>query len=318
MDLSRHLRYFVVVAEQLHFTRAAELLGIAQPPLSQAMRRLERELDVDLFHRSPHGTELTTAGRLLLDEARALLAAETRLRTLMRKVRDGDLGTLRTGVPPDVPAALLHELLRRCAEQAPGLDIDLHEAGTTEQLRLLTEGRLDVGLVHPPVDATGLTTGPRASIPLGVVLPRTSPLARLDEIGVADLDGHALILAPRDGAPGWHDHLLDTCRTHGFVPARIRHAQAPEFLLGLVLAGHGVALQPESVAHREPRVAWRPLEQRPLHLHTAAVWPRRGAHPAAAGFADLVIDVLSVVEPPALIGHDRYDAARPWTVVYPR
>jgi DNA-binding transcriptional LysR family regulator len=317
-SLSRHLRYFLVVAEELHFTRAAEVLGIAQPPLSQAMRRLERELAVDLFERSPRGVALTTAGRVLLDEARGLLAAETRLRTLMHRVRDGDLGTLRAGVPPEIPAAALHELLRRLAGQAPGLDVDLHELSSAEQLRMLSEARLDVGLVHRPIDAADVTVGPCARVTLGAVLPRTSPLARADEIDLADLAGHDLILAPRAGAPGWHDHVLDVCRTHGFNPVRVRHAQAADFLLGLVLAGRGVALLPQAVAGREPRVAWRPLRGRPLQRETAGVWPQRPPHPAVASFVELAVDVLSDSPPATAVGAGPATGpARPWSVVYP-
>lgn len=317
MDLSRHLRYFLVVAEELHFTRAAEVLGIAQPPLSQAMRRLERELDIELFERSSRGTALTTAGRLLLDEARGLLAAEARMRVLMRKVRDGDLGTLRAGVPPEFPAVALQELLRRLAEQSPGLDIDLHELSSAEQLRMLPEARLDVGLVHRPIDAVDITVGACARVQLGALLPRTSPLARLDEISLADLSGHALVLAPRAGAPGWHDHVVDVCRAHGFIPAGVRHAQAPEFLLGLVLAGRGVALQPEAVARREPRLAWRPLLGRPLHRETVVVWPRRTPHPAVSSFAELAVDVLSDATAITRPRNRHTGDARPWSVVYP-
>ncbi|GAA1543591.1 LysR substrate-binding domain-containing protein [Dactylosporangium maewongense] len=312
-DLSRHLRYFLVVAEELHFSRAAEVLGIAQPPLSQAMRRLERELGVTLFDRLPRGTELTDAGRALRDEAVQFLAAERRLRALMHSIRDGDLGTLRAGVPPETPAAALGELLRRLGEQAPGVDVDLQELTTAEQLDLLAAARLDVGLVHHPVDAADLRRGPVTRVRLGVVLPRVSPLARLTEVTAGQLAGQGLVVFPRVTAPTWYDTLLGQCRDLGFVPARVRHARNPEFLCGLVLAGLGVGLEREDTVRREPRVAWRPLAGDPLWQETSAVWPRRAPHPAAARFGELAGAVLR----PRADGPGRIlGSPGPWSVVF--
>ncbi|SCL17401.1 DNA-binding transcriptional regulator, LysR family [Micromonospora pallida] len=315
MDLLRHLRHFAVAAEELHFGRAAELLGIAQPPLSQSIQRLERELGVDLFDRSRRQVALTAAGRLLRDEARGLLAGEERMRALMHLVRDGKLGTLRAGVPPETPAVTLQALLRHLAEQVPGLDVDLQELTTGEQLRMLADARLDVGLVHHPVDAPDLRFGPTVRVPLGVLLPRGSPLARLPELALADLAGHGLVLPPRVTASGWHDHVLDVCRQHGFTPARIRHARNPEFLLGLVLAGHGVAFQPESVARREPRVVWRPVTGRPLRTTMSAAWPAQSPHPAAERFAEVAAATLDEGAPEPL-AVPQAEAARPWSVVF--
>ncbi|MEV5749980.1 LysR substrate-binding domain-containing protein [Actinoallomurus sp. NPDC052308] len=314
MDLSRHLRYFVVAAEELHFGRAAEVIGIAQPPLSQSIQRLERELGVELFDRSRRQVRLTTAGHLLLDEARELLAREERLRTLMRKAGDGALGVLRAGVPPETPAVALQALSRRITDEVPELDVDLQELTTAEQLRLLASAQLDVGLVHHPVDAADLRFGPTVDVALGVVLPRTSPLARLRELGLCDLAGHDLILAPRATAPGWHDHVLDVCRADGFTPARIRHARNPEFLLGLVLSGHGVAFEQEALARREPRVAWRPLAGDPLRRGMSAAWPADTAHPAAPRFGALAAAVLTGEGTPAT--PPAPDTPRPWSVVY--
>ncbi|MFI5911962.1 LysR family transcriptional regulator [Dactylosporangium sp. NPDC051541] len=314
-DLSRHLRYFLVVAEELHFGRAAEVLGIAQPPLSQAMRRLERELGVTLFDRLPRGTELTAAGRALRDEAPQFLAAERRLRALMHSIRDGDVGPLRAGVPPETPAAALGELLRRLGEQAPGLDVDLQELTTAEQLDLLASARLDVGLVHHPVDAADLECGPVTRVRLGVVLPRASPLARLPELTAGRLAGQGLVVFPRATAPDWYDTLLSRCRELGFTPSRVRHARNPEFLCGLVLAGLGVGLEREDAVRREPRVAWRPLAGDPLWQETSAVWPRRAPHPATARFGDLVREVLETRDdaPARILG-----APGPWSVVFDR
>ncbi|MEV0328193.1 LysR family transcriptional regulator [Micromonospora echinospora] len=315
MDLFRHLRYFVVVAEELHFGRAAERLGIAQPPLSQAIQRLERELGVELFDRSRRRVEPTPAGRLLLDQARGLLAGEERMRALMRMVREGTLGTLRAGVPPETPAVTLQALLRRLADRVPGLDVDLQELTTGEQVRMLADARLDVGLLHHPVDVPDLRFGPAVRVRLGVVLPRVSPLARLPEPTLADLAGHDLVLPPRVTAPGWHDHVLDVCRQHGFAPARVRHAHNPEFLIGLVLAGRGVAFEPESTARREPRVVWRPLAGHPLVRTTSAAWPAQAPHPAAERFADVAAETLAEAAPaPAVLRAP--EAPDPWTVVY--
>lgn len=321
MDLLRHLRIFVAVADELHFSRAADQLGMAQPPLSQAVRRLEKDLGAELFDRSHRQVRLTAAGMVLLDEARELLSREERLRTLTRRARDGGLGTLRAGVPPDTTVSMLSTLLSAIAEHSPGLSVDLQEFTTEEQLRLLASGGLDVGLVHQPVDATELRLGPEVCAELGVVLPRTSPLAQLPEVALAELSGHDLVLFPRAQAPGWYDRVLDTCRAEGFVPGRLRHASNPEFLLALVHAGHGVAFDQGPVARKEPRVVWRPLAGRPLVQRTTGAWlAGRSAHPAAPHFAELAAGVLARGHT-ATLRHDGSPGSpdgppRPWSVVY--
>ncbi|AXI78351.1 LysR family transcriptional regulator [Peterkaempfera bronchialis] len=319
MDLLRHLRIFVVVAEELHFSRAADLLGMAQPPLSQSIRRLERELGAELFDRSRRQVRLTASGAVLLEEARELLARDDRLRTRVLRARDGELGTLRAAVPPDTAAPVLPALLAACTDRSPGLRVDLLEATTEEQLRLLTSGRLDVGLVHQPVDAPDLVLGPAVAVELGVVLPRTSPLARQPEVALDELSGHDLVLFPRATAPGWYDGTLDLCRQGGFVPGRIRHARNPEFLIGMVAAGYGVAFDQGPVARKEPRVAWRPLSGRPLTQRIAGAWPARTPHPAARHFAELAAAVLSPARPSTPPGHSALPPSpphRPWSVVY--
>jgi DNA-binding transcriptional LysR family regulator len=294
---------------------------MAQPPLSQAVRRLEKELGAELFDRSQRGVRLSVAGAALLEEAHELLGREERLRTLARRAAEGGLGTLRAGVPPDTTAAVLSALLSACEAHAPGLRVDLQEVTTEEQLRLLTSGGLDVGLVHHPVDATELQLGPEISLELGVVLPRTSRLARLPEVELGELSGQDLVLFPRAHAPGWYDRVLDVCRVQGFVPGRLRHASNPEFLLALVTAGRGVAFDQGPVARKEPRVAWRPLAERPLTLRISGAWPAgRGAHPAARRFAELAHDVLARDHTAHTrrggIPHDGDEPPRPWSVVY--
>ncbi|MDG4802643.1 LysR substrate-binding domain-containing protein [Micromonospora sp. WMMD980] len=315
MDLLRHLRHFVVVARELHFGRAAETLGMAQPPLSQSIRRLEQELGTTLFDRSQRRVRLTTAGQLLLGEADDLLTGERRLRLLADRMGRGALGALRAGVPPETPAVTLRALLDGLAARAPGLDLDLHELTSAEQRRMLAEGRLDVGLLHHPVEEAGLRFGEPVDVTVGALLPRFSPLARGREVALADLAGLDLVTAPPATAPGWHAHLLTVCRRHGFIPRRVRPAGNPEFLLGLLLAGGAVAVEPATLARREPRLAWRPLAGAPLVRRISAAWPSRTAHPAAPMFGRLAAEVLAAPEVPTGPA-PRTPPERPWPVLF--
>ncbi len=313
MDHLRSLRYFLVVAEELHFGRAAERLGIAQPPLSQRIKRLEAELDATLFERGRRVT-LTEAGEVLRAEARDLLSRWDRMTTLVAKAERGETDALRAGVPPDLPGRLLAEILTRFAEECPAVRLDLQELTTAEQARLLADRELDAGLLQLPVDVVGLDLGPAVDTPLGVVLPRDSPLARSTRLALTDLAGEGLVHAPRAAAPGSYDALLRTCWDHGFRPASIRHARNPEFVLGLVLAGHGVAFEPN--VRKEPRVVWRPLEGEVLRARTAFAWPSTSPHPQAAKLAEIAAEVLqddgvSRLVPPS-------EGPRPWDVFYER
>ncbi|MDS0135486.1 MULTISPECIES: LysR substrate-binding domain-containing protein [unclassified Amycolatopsis] len=313
MDHLRSLRYFLVVAEELHFGRAAERLGMAQPPLSQRIRRLETELGARLFERGRRVT-LTEAGEVLRAEARDLLSRWDRMTALVAKAERGELDSLRAGVPPDLPGRVLAAILTKFAEQCPAVRLDLQELTTAEQARLLADRALDAGLLQLPVDAAGLELGPVVDTPLGVLLPRDSPLALRARLTLADLAGEGLVHAPRAAAPGSYDTLLRTCWDHGFRPAAIRHARNPEFVLGLVLAGHGVAFEPG--ARKEPRVVWRPLEGEVLRTRMAFAWPSTTPHPQAAKLAEVAAEVLQHdgVSRPA----PEPQAARPWDVFYER
>ncbi|MEU4252341.1 LysR substrate-binding domain-containing protein [Amycolatopsis sp. NPDC026612] len=314
MDHLRSLRYFLVVADELHFGRAAERLGIAQPPLSQRVKRLEAELGAKLFERGRRIT-LTEAGEVLRAEARDLLSRWDRMTALVAKAERGELDSLRAGVPPELPGRVLAAILTKFADECPTVRLDLQELTTAEQARLLADRGLDAGLLQLPVDVVGLDLGPVVDTPLGVVLPRDSPLARRTELTLADLTGEGLVHSPRAAAPGNYDALLRTCWDHGFRPAAIRHARNPEFVLGLVLAGHGVAFEPGP--RKEPRVVWRPLTGEVLRSRMAFAWPPASPHPQAAKLAEIAAGVLeddgvSRIVPP------EPRAARPWDLFYDR
>ncbi|GGT03339.1 LysR family transcriptional regulator [Nonomuraea spiralis] len=262
MDLVRHLRYFVVVAEELHFGNAAIRLGMAQPPLSQRIKRLEEELGVRLFDRSARQVRLTEAGRLLLGEAREIVTRVERLREL---ARHGEGGLLRIGVPPDLAASVIAALVAGFRGTNPDVRLVPAENWTADQVTALAEGTIDVGLVRHPVSAPGLEFGQMLVQPQGVLLAEDDPLAGAGEVHLADLAGRELLMPPKEGEPGWHAETLAECRRHGYVPGQVHQGAG----LGLVLAGQAVAFGPRADI---PGLAWRPLLGSPIACRLSTAW----------------------------------------------
>ncbi|MBD0669993.1 LysR family transcriptional regulator, partial [Streptomyces sp. CBMA156] len=241
MDLIRHLECFAAVAEESHFGRAAARLGMAQPPLSQRIQRLERELEVRLFERTSRQVTITKAGLLLLPEARELLARSEALRAAARRIRDGDSALLRAGLPPDIAGDTVAALLTGFQDRRSGVELELHELSTADQLARLAARELDVGLIHHPCDVTGLELGPVLRRDLGVLLPREAEAARSAEVPLTALAGFDLVLFPRSGAPVLYDDLLTTCARGGYRPPAVRHVQGASFVRGLVRSAGAVA-----------------------------------------------------------------------------
>lgn len=280
MDLVRHLRYFTVVAEELHFGNAAIRLGMAQPPLSQRIKRLEEELGVRLFDRSARQVRLTEAGRALLGEAREIVARVDRLREL---ARHGHGPVLKVGLPPDLGAAVIAGLVAGFRESNPDVGLAPAEIWTADQVTALAEGAIDVGVVRHPVTAPGLRFGQILAQPLGVLLAEDDPLARGGEVHLADLAGRELLMPPREGEPGLHAEVLAECRRHGYVPPRVHEGAG----LGLVLAGMAVAFGPRG---QQPGLAWRPLLGSPIICRVSVAW--RAETAAVAGFAEVAVRTL--------------------------
>ncbi len=293
VNLVGHLRCFVVVAEELHFGHAAERLGMAQPPLSQRIQRLERELGVRLFDRSSRKVELTAPGRLLLDEARDVLARVDRIYSVAERARLGEVGTVRAGLPSDLGGRVVAALIAAFRAHRPDLRLDLRETGTAEQVRALADGALDAGVVRHPCDSRGLELGPLLGQPLGVLLPAGADLAASPEVHLADLGGRDLVVPPREEAPGAHDELLAGCRRHGYAPAAVHEARHPQFALGLVLAGTAVALAPRT--DDAPGVTWRPLVGEPLAWRTSCAWRRTRDPEHARAIADFTSVATAVL-----------------------
>jgi DNA-binding transcriptional LysR family regulator len=308
-----HLECFVTVAEELHFGHAAERLGMAQPPLSQRIQRLERELGVRLFDRSSRHVALTPAGGLLLADAREILARVDRVYSLAARARLGAVGVVRAGLPADLGGPLLAALIGAYQEACPEQRLELREISTAEQVQALAEGTLDVGVLRHPCEIRDFELGPMLGQPLGVLLP--GDRAQEEDLHLADLAGRELVVFPRDDAPGAYDELLATCRRHGYDPPVVHEARHPQFALGLVLAGEAVALTPWSEAGGG--VVWRPLAGEPLIWRTSCAWPKGRLDPAleraVAEFARVATGMLRLHAGMALLGERpvRRVAARP-------
>src|SRR5712692_392002 len=240
----RHLRYFVAVAEELHFGRAAARVRIAQPPLSQQIRQLEQELGLVLFNRNKRRVELTAAGRAFLEEVRRIFAQTARaVRTAQRADR-GEIGQLAIGFVPSADLDILPRVLRVWSSRFPAVEIELHTLLPEAQVEALREGRIQIGFLRLPVDESDLVLESIQREPLVAALPRGHHSAQSPRVRLADLAGDAMILFPRHIAPGYHDLYISACRRAGFTPRVLLHPGSMQMNLGLVSAGLGVALMP--------------------------------------------------------------------------
>jgi DNA-binding transcriptional LysR family regulator len=250
----RHLRYFVAVAEERHVTRAAERLGIQQPPLSQQIQALERELDAQLFRRKPRGVELTPAGRALLDDARAILARVEAAVAATKRAARGEAGRIGLGFTssasfhPFVP-----RVIRAFREAHPLVALGLEESGTTELVEALHSEAIDLAFIRSPVgDTAGVAVFPVLEEPMVVALPNGHRLAKSSvALPLAELASETFILYRRPVGPGLHDAIVAACDRAGFSPTIGQEAPRMLSTLSLVAAGLGVSLVPASMSRLE-------------------------------------------------------------------
>ncbi len=249
----RHLRYFLVVAEEMHFGRAALRLGISQPPLSQQIKALEDELGVRLFDRTSRRVRLTEAGRLFEPEARLTLEQANRALEIPRLALRGEVGQLRLGFNPSGPfvpqiAGALYDFRSRY----PRVELMLHEQGRDDQIKGVFNQKLEIGIIRefePPVLPSGMVATHLIAEDMLLTVRNDHPLAlQKDDPRIADLAEEALVLyGPPNGA-GFYEHFMALCQRAGFVPRIAHEARSVATLLGLVSAGFGPTILARSMA----------------------------------------------------------------------
>ncbi|MBP0443360.1 LysR family transcriptional regulator [Roseomonas sp. SSH11] len=283
------LRCFVAVAEELHFRRAAARLNMTQPPLSRQIQVLEHELGFALFHRSSRAVRLTPAGQVFLDQSRRMLRmAEGAVQEALR-VAQGEVGSITLGFTAASSYAVLPRLVSIIRRGAPGIELNLREMVTQEQLSALRAGRIDAGLLRPPATGPDLRALRLEREPMLLALPLDHPLAEQASVDPAALDGQPLITYPPVEGRYLHDLVLSVLRLAGVTPGRMQHLSQTHSILALVGAGIGFALVPQAAERLRPLdVALRPLRGTPpLTADLLLAWTE-AENPAR----DLVLAVL--------------------------
>lgn len=281
----RKLRYFAVLAEELHFGRAARRLHITQPPLSMAIQSLEEELRVQLFVRAPRRVTLTHAGAAFLEQARTLLARAEDAIEQARAADRGEMGRLRIGFMSATIYTILPPLLRDFAARFPAVKLELRELALPQQLVLLRNTEIDVGFVRPPVEDADLDSETVLRESLVVALPRGHRLTKLRRIPARRLAAESFVLFQRQPGLVLHHLVLRFCVQHGFTPRVAQEATQSHAVVGLVSAGIGVALVPESAQRTRLRgVEYRPLLEKSPPVETALAWRREDGSPVLAEF----------------------------------
>lgn len=242
----RHLRYFLAVADELHFSRAAERLHIVQPALSKQIAALEREMGVQLFERTKRTVTLTDSGLVFQGLVRDILARVDDAVAAAQRAARGMVGQLSVGFVGPVVDSVLPGILLAYRDRCPEVHLDLHELTSANQIGQLHDRSLDLGFVRMPVSDAGIEFAPVYREPVLVALPADHRLAGEPKIRLEMLAGEPLVTIPRAREPGLFDHYVDMCRTAGFSPNVAQEVLRIHTILGLVAAGMGYTFTPAS------------------------------------------------------------------------
>ncbi|MFJ3272742.1 MULTISPECIES: LysR family transcriptional regulator [unclassified Streptomyces] len=278
------LHAFTVLAEELHFGHAAARLGIAQPPLSQQIRRLEDKVGHALFTREPGRVTLTPAGRELLPAARRALTDLADGLSAARAVGSGRAGRLRIGFAASLALTVLPGMLRTFRDRHPDVHLDIHEMTTVPQVAALHDNTIDIGLLREPsAGETELALKTVLTEPFVAVLPAAHPLAAQRTVRLGQLADSPFVLLPREVGPQLHDRITGLCTAAGFTPRVTQRAVEWQTVCALVETGLGVSLAPASIRRiRLKGVAFRRIDPDDARTRVAVAWRKDDPNPLVA------------------------------------
>jgi DNA-binding transcriptional LysR family regulator len=277
----RHIRYFLALAEEGNFTRAAAKLGIGQPPLSQQIRDLENEIGAQLFHRVPHGAELTAAGVAFLSEAKAAIEAAEKAKLAAQRANRGETGRLSLGFTASSAFnTVVTSTIRQFRNRFPEVRLSLTEMNTNALMQRLMRGEIDAAFIRPGLeDPKDVRLKRLADEPMLVALPAGHPLAKEAEVPLSGLAHEPFILFPRVVGLSLYDDIVAACRDAGFELVVSQEAPQIPSVVNLIAADLGVSIVPASIAQiKLPGVAYRPIKGPPLvaRLGLAILKSQRG------------------------------------------
>ncbi|CAM5765942.1 LysR family transcriptional regulator [Labrys miyagiensis] len=289
----RQMRYFVTLAETLHFGRAAERLHLTQPPLTRQIAALEKELGVRLLERHSRQARLTPAGTQFLQDARTVLATFEQACDNARLADRGELGRLSIGFMMHAAHTIVPRLARRYMADHPGVELKLREVIPNVLIDDVLAGRHDVGVVFPPGHVRGLEARVVHREKLCVALYPGHPLAAENIVAPADLEGLPLIATPVEISPALRDSIVAYCRSAGFLPEIRLETQLQQTIVSLVAEELGIALVPESMRRSGiPNVVYRDLSLAPSIEHVL-IWRRGNLNPALPSFLALAEEAMA-------------------------
>ena len=289
----RRLQYFVAVAEELSFRRAAERLNMTQPPLSNQIQQLEKELEVRLFDRTGRGIRLTEAGRFLLEETRRLLVQVEQTVEMTRKVGHGKVGRLTIGFLPSIGHGVLPSVLREFRARFPEVNLLLRELNPDKQVQALHSKQIDVGFLYLPLEDCTLSIESVFRESLIAALPEQHPLADEPQVPLPALSDEPFILPPQHQVPGCYSQIMQACQQAGFSPRVVqKDVWLMQTAVDLVAAGIGVALVAGSLRNlRRAGVVYKTLQKPSPVVEIGVVWPHGNDNPVLRSFLDIIDEI---------------------------
>jgi DNA-binding transcriptional LysR family regulator len=269
----RHLRYFVAVAEELSFSKAATRLHMSQPPLSQQIKALEVGLGVTLFDRSRREVHLTEAGKILLAESKQILSSLNKAVSTTVRAASNEGGTVKLGFVTSAMFHVLPTIFKRVSNCFPGLEISVYDMSSRDQVEALLQERLDIGVIHSCPSVSGLNKVPIYTEPFILALPVGHELESSATITAEQLEKYPLIGFSREYSPSLYDAQVACCLAKGFRPTLVHHARTPLTIFQLIRLGLGISLVPKPYSRSPfPGIVFKELEGSAGQLHLFAVW----------------------------------------------
>lgn len=294
-----HLRCFQVLAEELHFSRAAVRLHMDQSPLSRTIKELEENLGTRLFIRNAKRTLLTQEGKLLLQGTQRILFLMEEVKRDIRLAREGHYDTLKIAISDVIDIDVLSELLRLYRQESPDVHIRIYEVSAREQLSGIKEGVYDLGFSKTRVNEAGVLTEKILHDPLIVLLPLRHPLLKYKEVGLSMLSEYPMVYFHPGKFPGYCEQLYRYFHQHGIEREPIEHVQSYNMMLTLVSAGLGIGLigQRTYLSMKNENVLWRQLREEALHLNTYMLYAPQTAPAKLSQLRQLIAKVDSARSP---------------------